>query len=84
LLHQQIVELAGKRTLKVTLYSGPQLRSLLLGEIKATKQEIAAAMLAKEFSDELASRLPPKRRLWTSEDSRMDIFDAVAMPGHIG
>jgi len=27
----------------------------------------------------LASRLPPKRRPWMSEDYRMDIFDAVAL-----
>jgi len=36
-------------------------------------------MLAKQFPDELASRLPPKRKTWESEDSRMDIFDAVAL-----
>jgi hypothetical protein len=29
--------------------------------------------------DELASRLPPKRKTWKSEDSRMDIFDAGAL-----
>jgi len=32
-----------------------------------------------QFPDELASRLPPKRKLWNSEDSRMDFFDAVAL-----
>jgi hypothetical protein len=29
--------------------------------------------------EELASRMPPKRKLWKSEDGRMDIFDAVAL-----
>ena len=77
-LHQQIFELAGKHKLNVTLFSGTLLRNLLLGDLKATKQEMAE-MMAKEFPDELASRLPPKRRLWTSEDGRMDIFDAVAL-----
>ena len=43
-----------------------------------TKQEMAAT-LAAQFPDELASRLPPKRKLWTSEDARMDIFDAMAL-----
>jgi hypothetical protein len=54
------------------------MRSLLLGNPKGTKQEMAEK-LAKDFPDELASRLPPKRKLWKSEDSRMDIFDAIAL-----
>ena len=36
-------------------------------------------MLAMQFPDELASRLPPKRKPWKSEDGRMDIFVAVAL-----
>jgi hypothetical protein len=43
-----------------------------------TKQEMAE-LLAKQFPDELASQLPLKRKTWKSEDSRMDIFDAVAL-----
>jgi hypothetical protein len=35
--------------------------------------------LAKQFPDELASRLPPKRKIYKSEDSRMDTFDAVGL-----
>jgi hypothetical protein len=31
------------------------------------------------FPDELASCLPPKRKLHKSEDSRMDMFDAVGL-----
>jgi len=38
-----------------------------------------AERLAKQFPDDLASRLPPKRRLWENEDARMDIFDAVGL-----
>lgn len=41
------------------------------------KQEIASA-LAQRFSG-LALRLPPKRKPWQSEDSRMSIFDAAAL-----
>ncbi len=41
------------------------------------KQEIASA-LAQRFAA-LALRLPPKRKPWQSEDSRMSIFDAVAL-----
>ena len=43
----------------------------------ATKAEIAKA-LACRFP-ELASRIPPERLRWTSEDERMHIFDALAM-----
>jgi Holliday junction resolvasome RuvABC endonuclease subunit len=77
-LHQQIVVLAGKRKLKVVMFSGTQLRAQLLGNPKGTKYEMAE-MLAKQFPDELASRLPPKRKPWTSEDARMDIFEAVGL-----
>ena len=38
-----------------------------------------AVHLAKQFPDELASRVPPKRKLWTSEANRMDMFDAVGL-----
>jgi hypothetical protein len=42
----------------------------------STKYEIAVA-LARLFP-ELESRLPRKRKLWTAEDERMSIFDAVS------
>jgi Holliday junction resolvasome RuvABC endonuclease subunit len=77
-LHGQIVKLARKHKIQVKLISGKQVRSLLLGNPKGTKQEMAE-MLAKQFPDELASCLPPKRKPWKSEDCRMDIFDAVAL-----
>ena len=77
-LHRQIVKLAGKQKIQAKLISGKQVRNLLLGNPKGTKQEMAE-LLAGKFPDELASRLPPKRKPWKSEDSRMDIFDAVAL-----
>jgi Holliday junction resolvasome RuvABC endonuclease subunit len=70
--------LARKQKIKVELISEVQLRTLLLGDPRVTKHEIAE-MVAKLFPDELALRLPPKRRAWESADSRMDIFDAVAL-----
>jgi hypothetical protein len=45
---------------------------------QGTKHELAE-ILAKQFPEELGSRLPPKRKAWMSEDSRMGIFDAVAL-----
>jgi hypothetical protein len=77
-LHRSVVKLAGKNTIEVELFSETQLRTLLLGDINGTKHQMAE-MLAKHFPNELAPRLPPKRRLWESADSRMDIFDAAAL-----
>jgi Holliday junction resolvasome RuvABC endonuclease subunit len=77
-LHQQIIELADKRKCRVVLFSGKQLRMTLLGNVKATKHEIAE-MLAQNFPLELAGKLPAKRRAWENENGRMDIFDAVAL-----
>ena len=77
-LNQQIIETASKRRLRVALFSGKQLRNILLGNIRGTKYEVAQ-LLAKRFPDELTLRLPPKRRPWESADARMDTFDAVAL-----
>jgi Holliday junction resolvasome RuvABC endonuclease subunit len=77
-LHRKIVALASKHQLKVQLISGTQVRAQLLGNAKGTKQAVAQT-LAEKFPVELASRLPPKRRPWMSEDPRMDIFDAVGL-----
>jgi hypothetical protein len=38
-----------------------------------------AEQIGKLFPDQLASKVPPKRKLWKSELSRMDIFDAVGL-----
>jgi hypothetical protein len=38
-----------------------------------------AELLANQFPEELASRIPKKRKAWTSENARMDIFDAVGL-----
>jgi hypothetical protein len=77
-LNRQIKGAAEKRKIEVKLVSGKQMRSLLLGNPKGTKQEMAE-MLATQFPNELASRLPPKRKPWKSEDARMDIFDAAGL-----
>jgi hypothetical protein len=42
-----------------------------------TKREIAEAIV-REFP-ELEPRLPPVRKIWMSEDARMNIFDASAL-----
>ncbi len=77
-LHVDVVALARNRKLKVMEISEKKLRGELLGNEVGTKQEMAE-LLATKFPQELASRLPPKRKPWNSEDSRMDIFEAVAL-----
>ena len=77
-LHRKVVALAEERKLPVTRVSGTKLRLTLLGRASATKHEMAEFLAAK-FPDELASRLPPERKLWKSEDVRMDLFDAVGL-----
>lgn len=77
-LHKKVLTLAKKHKLKSVKISQKQLRLTLLGREDGTKQEMAELM-ASRFSDELSSRLPPKRKPWLSEDSRMDIFDAVGL-----
>lgn len=46
------------------------------GDVRTNKDEIAR-VIAEHFG-ELAPRLPPKRKVWMTEPSRMGIFDAVA------
>jgi len=77
-LHRKIAAWADKKQLKLRLISVTRVRTQLLGEAKGTKFAVAKT-LAEKFPVELASRLPPKRRPWMSEDPRMDIFDAVGL-----
>lgn len=77
-LHRAVVNLAKQRKLKATAISGIEVRRLLLGDAKGTKYA-AAELVASQFPDELALRLPPKRKWYNTEDGRMDIFDAVAL-----
>jgi hypothetical protein len=44
---------------------------------ESNKYEVASA-LAKQFPA-LALRLPPRRKIWKSEDNRMGIFDSAAV-----
>ena len=77
-LHQRLVTLAAKYKLKVKLITTTKVRERLLGQIKGNKQSLAET-LAGLFPIELAPRLPPKRKVWKSEDPRMDIFDAAGL-----
>jgi hypothetical protein len=59
-------------------YLSPQvLREAFSDEDRITKYAIASMLL--EHFPFLASVLPPKRRIWESEDYRMSMFAAVAV-----
>ena len=73
----QIITMAKAHQIKVSLISFKQVKQTYFDHGLGTKHEIVE-ILAKRFP-ELADRLPPKRRPWTSEDSRTSIFDAVAL-----
>ena len=77
-LTKRLIALAESRTIKVALFSQKQVRRALFADGCGTKHALAE-IIAERFSEELGFRLPPKRRAWMSEDSRMDIFDAVAL-----
>jgi len=77
-LHRQLVTLAKGQNLKVRLITITKVRKQLLGDDRGNKQSLAEA-LAGLFPIELAPRLPPKRKVWMSEDPRMDIFDAAGL-----
>jgi len=77
-LHRLVVKLAKRHKLKTVTISRTELQRLLLGDLKGTKHGVAE-LLAKQFPDQLASRLPPKRKCGHTEDRRMDIFDAVGL-----
>lgn len=49
----------------------------LFGGDAPTNKDAIARVIAEHFG-ELAPRLPPKRKVWMTEPSRMAIFDAVA------
>jgi Holliday junction resolvasome RuvABC endonuclease subunit len=77
-LNEQIVSVAKTRGVNIALLSRQQIQQFFFVHGVGTKHALAE-LLAERFSEELASRLPPKRRPWMSEDYRMGIFEAVAL-----
>ncbi len=69
---------AKSQHVKVVLLSQKQVRKVFFSEQPGTKHALAT-LLAQEFPEELASRLPDKRRPWNSEAHGMGIFDAAAL-----
>ena len=76
-LIDRIDKLAGEHRIPVRRISRTGLRRAFTPERGCTKYKIALA-IAGRFP-ELAWRLPPVRKPWMSEDTRMGIFDAVGL-----
>jgi len=77
-LSRILTALASSRNLKVARFPWIRVQKTMFAEGWGTKQQIAE-IVAKIFPEELGFRLPPKRRLWESQDYRMSMFDAVAL-----
>jgi hypothetical protein len=77
-LNNSLAALAKGHNVKVAQFSRTQVRRMFFVDDQGNKHALAE-LLATRFPEELASRMPPKRRPWMSEDYRMDIFDAVAL-----
>ena len=77
-LTKRIVSMSKSQGVSVILLKRERVRRVFFGDGQGTKYALAQ-ILAERFPDELGTRLPPKRRPWMSEDSRMDIFGAVAL-----
>jgi hypothetical protein len=70
--------LASDLNVQVMLLSQKRIRHSFFRDGGGTRYELAQ-ILVEQFPEELGQRLPPKRKPWQCEDSRMDIFMAVAL-----
>lgn len=76
-LIEKIVAYAKENDLKVTQYARDRVREVFEQFGATTKYEISQVLLT-EFK-ELETRAPKQRKLWTSEDRNMAIFDALSL-----
>ncbi len=77
-LGRRIAVIAANREVSVAQFTNERVKQAFYGDGLGTKHSIAE-VLAQRFPEELGFHLPPKRKLWKSEDGRMVIFDAVAL-----
>src|SRR6266536_5529454 len=76
-LNEAIGTLAETQGIPVVAYSRAQVRACFAALGSPTKAGIAEA-IAKHIPA-FDRFLPPRRKLWMSEDARMGLFDAVAV-----
>ena len=77
-LSQSILAVSLRNKVPVVWFTMKEVKRWFFGKGSGTKYEIAQEM-ANRFPKELGDRLPPKRRLWESQDPRIDLFHAVAL-----
>jgi hypothetical protein len=77
-LNKELAGLATKHKVRVRTFRRTEINQAFFVEGKGTKHGLAR-IISERFPQELGFRLPPKRKPWKSEDSRMDIFEAVAL-----
>jgi len=76
-LLQRAIRLATSSRLRICVLTWPIVKQAFAASRPLTKHHLAC-LLASRF-DELAERLPPRRKPWMSEDERYGIFDATAL-----
>ena len=74
----QIIKAAAKQNVNVTLFSRDQVTKILFPDGQWTKHGLAE-IVARQFPEQLGSKLPPKRTAAMREHYQMGIFDAVAL-----
>jgi hypothetical protein len=60
------------------LFSREQVMQAFIPDGQGTKHALAE-IVARQFPEQLSSKLPPKRKAWVSEHYQMGIFDAMAL-----
>ena len=77
-LGRQIIKLAATRKLRIRVFPRDQVMNAFIASGPKTKPALAQ-IIAGMFPGQLGRELPPKRKPWMSEDSRVSIFEAVAL-----
>lgn len=77
-LNKKIKALAQEANVKVLTFTREAVKEAFLPNGKGNKHDLALA-IADRFPEELALRVPPERKAWMTEDSRVNTFEAVAL-----
>lgn len=76
-LIEEITRLAMEKDISVACYSRDQIRECFAEFDAKSKYDIARAI--SRVLPEFPPQLPPQRKIWLPEDTRMSIFDAVSL-----
>lgn len=77
-LIRRVHELALEAGIKAVLIPPRTVKAAFANEDATTKEEIAR-VIAERYPVELGRKLPPHRKIWMSEDLRINLFDAAAL-----